>query len=168
MVKNLFSILVLMLLVTTSVFAAERYTLDFNKQSAYEIGLAEGDAVEFFFNEARHIVQVKTIDFNQSTVELVSFLWVDEKKTPYYNIIGNGKVLKLDFEVDDVADVYVNLNKMNEDSVSLIFIKVNDAQSVDVGDFGDFIKHNRAFDVFVVAFFVIVLLIIVVLVAKRK
>src|SRR3989344_2415663 len=93
-----------------NVFAAEKYTLDFTKQSAYEIGLAEGDAVEFFFNEARHIVQVKTIDFNQTSVELVSFLWADEKKTPYYNVIGNGKILKLDFEVDDVADIYVNMH----------------------------------------------------------
>ena len=166
--KILFSILVLILLVITSVFAAERYTLDFSKQSAYEVGLTQGDAVEFFFNEDRHIIQVKSIDFNQTSVELVSFLWVDEKRTPYYNIIGNGKVLKLDFEIDDVADVYVSVNKIEDNTVSLFFINVNDADSVDVGDFGDFIKHNRVFDVFVVAFFVIIVLIIFVLIARRK
>lgn len=156
------------LLVLTSVHAAQKFTIDFDQKNVYEVGMASGDAVEFNFKGSRHIVQVDEINFNASKVNLVSFLWADEHKQPYYNSIGNGNVLKLDFEVDDVPDIYVSVNKITPDAASIVFLKVSDAESVSASGFIDLVKHNRVYDLFILAFLGVVLLVILGLIFRRK
>jgi len=163
--RILFVLFVLFCLVIP-VFGAERYEIDFEQKNIYEIGMVKGDVVDFIFNNNRHIVQIRELDFEKKLVYLTSYLWADEKKLPYYNTIGNGNVLKLDFEMDDIPDIYVSVNRMTEEGVSLVFVKVNDAQTVSVSD-GDFVFQNRVYDLIIILFLLLVVLIIVVLVSKK-
>ena len=68
--------------------------------------------------------------------------------------------------MDDIPDIYVSVNRMTEEGVSLVFVKVNDAQTVSVSD-GDFVFQNRVYDLIIILFLLLVVLIIVVLVSKK-
>jgi len=122
-----FMILSIILLVGI-VSANNKIPLDVNLEKEMLVPVLEGDIIEFYLGDARHIINIEKV--LPESMDLDIFLFVDEEQKVSYVTVKENRTIKLDLDKDGEGDLFLGFGGHYGDKTLLFIYNPNSKGSL--------------------------------------
>ena len=119
-------ILFLVLLELTSAALINITKTDFTNEPKQAYRLYNGDGISFDINNKNYVISID--DIGKTSVKLKSFVYKNDEREILYLLIDSRFSNKIDFDKDNYYDLKVDLGKIENESVIIIFEKLNESK----------------------------------------
>jgi len=166
--KQIFCVLLLIILSVNLVLAGETYEIDFSKQDSYLVGLKEGDRIKFDLKKEENTVILTKI--REESVEIKAYIALNTRNSPYYSDLKQGNKFVMDVDNDGAGDIEVRLYKIQND-VGALYLSKLEGSLWPVGYVvldENSMRSNRGYDSILVGFFILIGVIITIFILKKN
>lgn len=143
-------------------YAGEKQYMDIISKDTRIVTLGESDAVVFYFSvreynlediindrniryevvDKEQVVMLRESHQDKNFVELTVF--IEGAEVPQYVDLVKGRVLNLDFDRDNVDDLFITAERIDKNSATLLFRKNNEFNSPDLSFYKRlYLKNNE-------------------------
>ena len=114
--------------------------VDFINEPVQAYRLYNGDGISFIYNGKEYVVSVD--DIGKTSIRLKSFVYKDNnEKETIYLLLDNRFSNKIDFDIDNYYDLRIELSKLEDDNVVILFEALHELKS------GESTKNKINFDI---------------------
>jgi len=166
--KQIFCLLVLIILSVNLVLAGETYEIDFSKQDNYLVGLKEGDRVKFDLKQEENTIILTKI--REESVEIKAYIALNTRNSPYYSDLKQGNKFVMDIDNDGAGDIEVRLYKVQGD-VGALYINKLEGSLWPMGYVvldEKSMRSNRGYDSILIGVFILIGAVMAIFIFKRN
>lgn len=137
--KIYYFVILSIILLVGFVSANSKIKLDVNLEKEMLVPVLEDDMIEFYLNDARHIINIEKV--MPESMELDVFLFVDEEQKTNYVTVKKGRTIKIDFNKDGKGELYLGYGG-HYGNKTLLFIYNPNSSGTLTEITGNVIKEN--------------------------